>query len=344
MATIKPIKTGTNKSDHHEKLTSAEIGKLWATYTGNSMSVCILSYFLQHVDDESIKQLLENGLSLSKEFMAGIEEIFEKENFPIPIGFTDEDVNLGAPRLFEDEFYVHYLKYAAKAGLSIYHIALIFAYRQDVADFFNHCLKSTIVLLQQIKEVLMSKSLIIKPPYIPIPEKAEFVSEDFLNGFIGHVRPLHALEVAHLYDNIESNVTSKALILGFSQVAKNENVRELFKRGKEITHNAVETCMDQLQNANLSSPSFIDHLVTTSTFSPFSDKIMLFHKVDMFSIKIRAFGNSMAVNGRHDIGFMYTKSFMKIASFVEDGMKLMIENGWMERPPSAVDRDRLASK
>jgi hypothetical protein len=28
-----------------EKLISAEMGKLWATYMGNSMSTCILSYF-----------------------------------------------------------------------------------------------------------------------------------------------------------------------------------------------------------------------------------------------------------------------------------------------------------
>ncbi len=38
-----------------EKLNSAEMGKLWATYMGNSMSTCILSYFLQHVEDKDIK-------------------------------------------------------------------------------------------------------------------------------------------------------------------------------------------------------------------------------------------------------------------------------------------------
>lgn len=339
MDTIKPIK----KSNNNEKISSVEAGKLWATYMGNSMTARIISYYLEHVEDSDIKKLLENALNLCNEFMNTIEDILTKENFPIPIGFTKDDVNLNAPRLFEDEFYVHYLKYTAKVGLSVYTVAIPLVYRQDVKEFFIHCMHSTIVLLEQIKDVLMTKSLIIKPPYIPIPEKAEFIKEDFLNGFLGHIRPLHALEITHLYDNIENNVTSKALILGFSQVVKKENIRELFIRGKDNTHKAVERYMHLMQKENLPTPSFLDHLVTTSTISPFSDKLMLFHKVDMFSMKIRAFGNSMAVNGRHDVGFMYTRSLMNISLFVEDGAKIMIENGWFEQPPEAVDREKLGS-
>lgn len=327
-----------------EKLTSAEIGKLWATYMGNSMSKCILSYYLQHVEDKEIEKLLNHALTLVHDFMSTVEGIFKKENYPIPIGFSDEDVNLGAPRLFEDQFYVHYLKYAAKAGLSIYSVAIPLVFREDVKEFFIHCMNSTIELMQHIKEVLLKKGFIIKPPYIPIPEKATMVHKDFLNGYFGEIRPLHALEITHLYDNIENNVTSKALILGFSQVVKSERVRELFLKGKDLTHNNLERYMHKLQVENLPSPSFLDHLVTTSTVAPFSDKIMLFHKVDMFSMKIRSFGNSTAVNGRHDIGFMYTRSLMNISLFVEEGAKIMINNGWMEQPPEAVNREKLNSK
>lgn len=338
MDTIKPIKLGSRKSNSHDKLTSAEMGKLWATYMGNSMSKPILTYYLQHVEDEEIKKLVQHAFNLSDEFLTTIKGIFEKEGFPIPVGFSEKDVNLGAPRLFEDEFYVHYLKYAAKAGLSIYNVAIPLVYREDVREFFIYCMKATIGLVEQIKDLLMKKGLIIKPPLIPIPDKVKFVKEDFLNGFVGHVRPLHALEITHFYDNIENNVTSKALILAFSQVVKDEKIKELFIRGKNITHKAIERYMHQMHEANLPSPQFLDHLVTTSTFSPFSDKIMLFHKVDMFSMKMRAFGNSIAVNGRHDVGFLYTRSLMNISLFVEEGAKILIENGWMEQPPEAIER------
>jgi hypothetical protein len=343
MNTIKPIKIGNTKSSTNEKLTSAEMGKLWATYMGNSMGKCVLSYFLQHVEDKEIKTLLENALKLSKEFMNIIIEIFEKENFPIPKGFGEEDVNLGAPKLFEDSFYVHYLKYTGKAGMSIYNVAVPLVYRKDVIEFFTYCMNSTMALLDQSKDLLMNKGLIIKPPIIPIPENVEFVHQDFLNGFFGHVRPLHALEIAHLYDNIETNVTSKAAIMAFAQVVKDEKIRELFEQGRDMTSTNIERYMQKLHDENLPSPSFLDDLVTTSTFSPFSDKLMLFHKMDMFSMKMRSFGNSVAVNGRHDIGLMYAKSLMKISKFVEDAAKIMIEKGWMEQPPEAVDRKNLVS-
>jgi hypothetical protein len=338
MHSIKPIKLGSYKTNVTERLTSAEMGKLWATYMGNSMAKCILSYYLQHVEDENIKNLLENALKLTEEFLKTTKEIFEKENFPIPKGFTEEDVNLNAPRLFEDEYYVHYLKYAAKAGMSIYNVGIPLVYRKDVKEFFRYCMNSTMDLMDQIKEILMNKGLIIKPPLIPIPEKVDFVNKDFLNGFLGHVRPLHALEIAHFYDNIENNVTSKALIMAFAQVAKDENIRQLFERGRDMTATNIENYIQKLHDENLPSPTFLDDLVTTTLFSPFSDKLMLFHKMDMFSMKIRAFGNSVAVNGRHDVGLLYTKSLMKIGAFVEDAAKIMIEKGWMEQPPSAAKR------
>lgn len=154
---------------------------------------------------------------------------------------------------------------------------------------------------------------------------------------------MHALEITHFYDNIENNVTSKALIMAFAQVAKDEKIRKLFEKGRDLTTKNIEAYMQKLSGENLPSPPFLDHLVTASTFSPFSDKLMLFHKMDMFSMKIRAFGNSVAVNGRHDIGMIYSKSFMKISLFVEEAAKTMIEKGWMEQPPQAVDRKNLTA-
>ncbi|MFP3728008.1 DUF3231 family protein [Priestia filamentosa] len=341
MDTIKSTKIGRTIND---RLTSAELGKLWATYMGNSMSTCILSYFLQHVEDSEIKNLVENAVSLSEEFQSMIKEIFTKEQIPIPHGFTKEDVNLKAPKLFEDEFYVHYLKYAAKAGMSIYNVAVPLMYREDVRGFYLYCMDATMKLMEQIKDILMNKGLIIKPPIIPIPEDVKIARPGYLKGLIEKARPLHALEITHLYDNIESNVTSKALIMAFRQVAKMEKVREVFKKGEDLTTRSVERYMTKLHEDHLPAPSFLDHLVTTSTISPFSDKLMLFHKVDMFSMKIRAFGNSVAVNGRHDLALLYGKSLTNIFKFVDDASQLMMKNGWMEVPPEAVDRENSALK
>ena len=81
----------------------------------------------------------------------------------------------------------------------------------------------------------MAKGFYIKPPQIPIPEKVDFIKkQNYLNGFFGDIRSLHALEIAHLYDNIENNITSKALLIGFSQVAENEYDSRIFYTRKGI--------------------------------------------------------------------------------------------------------------
>lgn len=68
----------------------------------------------------------------------------------------------------------------------------------------------------------MNNGHIIKAPYIPIPENVSFVHQDFSNGFFGHVRLLRALEIAQLFNIMETQATSKALINGFTKVVKDE--------------------------------------------------------------------------------------------------------------------------
>lgn len=345
METIKPTKPESKRKDTHEKLTSTEMGKLWATYMGNTMSQCVLTYYLRHVDDNDINKVLQDALELSKTFVDGVKKIFDEENFPIPIGFAEGDVNLEAPRLFDDEFYLHYLRYAGKAGLSLYSAAIPLVTRPDMMEFFMETLNSTTKFMVEVNDVALAKGFMMKPPPIPTPEKPEFIKkESYFNGFFGDVRPLHSLEITHLYDNIDNNTTSKGLLIGFSQVTKNEKVRDFLLRGKQMTDKHIESCAKHLHNDGLPSPSILDHLVSDSTVAPFSDKLMLFHKVDMFSMKIRAYANALSLNGRRDIGGMYAKFLMDIGLFVEDGANIMIEEGWMEKPPQAMDRDKLSQK
>lgn len=339
MNVLQPINFSPKELDETQPLTTVEMGKLWATYVGNSMSIRILPFFLQHCENETIRTLLENGLALSKDFLQRTEVFLKKSHFPIPAGFSQEDVNLDAPRLFEDEFYVHYLKYAAKAGISLYSIAIPLVMREDVREFFIYVTQCTTMFLGQINNVLIGKNLIVKPPIIPIPKKVDYVTkQSFLNGWFGEVRPLHAMEIVHLYDNMENNVTSRALLLGFYQTVKDEKIKELFKRGIDMTGEVLKDVSEKLHAENLQTPSYIDHLVTTSTIPPYSEKIMLFHKVDMFSMKIRSFANSMAVNGRRDISALYGKAIVNVGIFVDDAANILIDHGWMESPPKAFDR------
>jgi hypothetical protein len=323
-------------------LTLAEMGKLWATYTGNTMGKCVISYYLKHVEDKDTKKVLEYALDLCNSFSERIKTFFVQYNFPIPVGMTADDVNLGAPRLYYDDFYLHYLRYLAKAGISIYGSAISVMTRKDVRDFFVGSLNDTVKLLTLVNDVLQSKGLLMNPPPAPSPKKVDFVQkQDFLNGFLGEIRPLHGLEVAHLYDNLHNDITSKALVLGFCQVAKNGDVKKFLKRGNDINQKHIEIMSHKLYKENLPPPSPIDYLVGTSNIPPFSDKLMVFHKIDMFSMKIREYADGSSLNGRRDIGTMYARCLLDVSLYIEDGANILIEHGWMEQPPEVVDRDEL---
>jgi Protein of unknown function (DUF3231) len=328
----------------NKKMTSAEIGKIWAVHMGNTLSKCVLSYFLQHVEDQEIKAVVNDALSLTKDLLERSDHLFKSEQSPIPIGLTEKDVDLEAPRLFSDLFYLYYLKYVTKAGLSIYSTAIPLMVRADVKEFILYCNSNTIELINKVKEVLDKKGHLQQPATIPIPENVLYISkQSYLNGFFGEVRPLHALEIAHLFDNIENNITSKALLTGFTQVAKKDDVRSFLLRGKKMTMHHVEQLSEKLRKEDLPSPPLIDDLVEASTISPFSDKLMMSHKIDMFSMKIRTYANAMSLNGRRDIGGMYGKLLLDIGRYVEDGANIMIDHGWMEQPPHAADRNQLGS-
>src|SRR5690606_11120576 len=148
-------------------------------------------------------------------------------------------------------------------------------------------------------DLLKEKGFLTKPPFIPVPKKADFVKkQSYLNGFFGNVRSLHALEITHLYDNIENDATSKALLIGFSQVSKNEEVRKFLLRGKEMATIHLGACLQHLDKEILPSSPLVDDVVSTSTFSPFSDKFMLWHIISMFYMKVRSYANGASLNGR----------------------------------------------
>ncbi|WP_276356045.1 DUF3231 family protein [Cohnella caldifontis] len=333
------------KPNAKEKLTSAEQAKLWTTYVGNSMAVRVLSYFLQHVDDQDIKHVLENAYSISEQIVEIIRTVFTQENLPVPFGFTEDDVNIGAERLFTDEFYLPYLKYTGKAGISIYGIAVPLMTRPDIREFFTQTLDSTVKLMNRINQLLEIKGLAAKPPYIPYRDKNDFIrKQNYLNGFFGDVRPLHGLEITHLFENVENNATSKAVLIGFSQVAQLEKVKSYFLRGEEIAAKHYDFFSKALEKEDLPAPPLLDSYVTTSTSPPFSDKLMMSHKLDMYSMRVRAYGNALAFTTRHDLSLKYGRLLLEVGNYVEDGANILISHGWIEEPPQAVDRQALAAE
>nr|WP_306572489.1 DUF3231 family protein [Bacillus sp. AFS031507] len=74
------------------RLTAAEMSTLWSQYLSDTLAVCVSSYFIEKVEDEEVRPIIEFTLDVAKGNITIMQELFKKENFPVPIGFTDQDV------------------------------------------------------------------------------------------------------------------------------------------------------------------------------------------------------------------------------------------------------------
>jgi hypothetical protein len=338
-------KIETQMSEHNTRLTSAEIANLWGAYMGNSMSVCVLGYFVQHAEDRQIKEVLEYALSLSRKHVETITEIMNHEKFAIPVGFTEADVNIEAPRLYSDAFFLHYLHQTTKSGFSLYTIALPNIARSDVMDFVSESIVSLTELYNRVAHISLSKGLYVRPPHIDVPTDVEFIqSKRFLAGFFGDQRAINALEITHLFSNIQSNHMGKSLVMGFAQVARSTEIREYFNRGIEISTNHIEAFGSLFQKEDLPVSSSWDHDVMASTTPPFSDKLMLFHVIGLNALSTSNYGAGLSGSQRHDIHLLYMELIAQVGVYGEAGTRLMIKNKYMEQTPLAPDRDLLIKR
>ncbi|CAG7615812.1 hypothetical protein PAESOLCIP111_01829 [Paenibacillus solanacearum] len=332
---------------HHIRLTATELGTLWATYINDTMARCVISYFLAKIEDTEAKPVIELALSITESHIEQLSKLFQSENFPIPHGFSDEDVRLSAKRLYSDSFFLYYIKNMATVGLATYGVAFTSASRSDARDFFHRCLLQTVELDQAVTAVLQSKGLYIRPPYITAPDSVHFVENTrFLSGgFFGFVekRPLISIEIAHLFSNAQTNGLGCTLLLGFSQVVHNQKLRDYFARGTGISAKHTDVFAKILKDEHLPVPMTWDSDVTTSTEAPFSDKLMLFHVSLLVAAGTGNYGAAAAASPRKDVAAQYVRLAAEIASYAEDGATLMIEHGWLEEPPHAPKRSSLIS-
>lgn len=332
--------------EHHIPLTSAEITSLWTSYQEDTLTICGISYFLEHIDDEQILHLLKHALALAKKRKVKEIHLFDEENHPLPHGFTDQDVILNAPRLFSDKLYLEYIVNMTNLNLIVYGSILPLVDRSDVIAFYSECLTDTQNLHKQAKELAKEKGINIRAPQIPKQKQAEFVKkESFLAGWFGERRPLLGSEITNLVYASRRNALGQAVITGFSQVATDKEVRQFFARGREISGKHFEVFSDILRDNYLpSGAQLMTPEVTDSTVAPFSDRLMMNFITTLIASGIGQYGYSLTSSPRHDLSVQYTRLMAEIGKYSNDGANILIEKGWMEQPPMAADRKDLAKR
>ncbi len=324
-------------------LTAAEMSSLWTQYINDTAAKYTNTYFLASSEDDEVFPIIKWTKEVAEENIVLMEEIFEKDNFPIPIGFRHQDVNPQAPKLFSDSYVLMFLRQMSIIAMTTSAAAIGLATRPDIVTFHKRILKKSVELHDHTRDLMLKQGIYDRTPDLPIPDRADFIKKQhFLSGYFGNIRSLTSIEVANLFVNIETNAVGKALMIGFAQTAKDKDVIQFMLRGKKIAKKHMQILSQYLINEDLPVTSTWDDEVTDSTTHVFSDKLSMYYALAMNATGIGNYGMAMAQSLRRDLGVKYGSLIPEVGLYAEDGASLMIKNGWLEEPPQAIDRDELA--
>lgn len=331
---------GDKVSSNHIDLTAAEIGFLWNTLQSHSLNYCLLKYFSTIIEDESIKELNDRNLNFCTDMRTNIENIFKQEGIPIPIGFSDDDLKETNEKLFTDPFILFYQWFISKGNLNFGSIAINTIARNDIFTLFNQHISNSLQLLNESRGLLLNKGLWVRAPYIPKPKQVEFIKkESFVHGWFGDTRPLTGIEIASAFYNLITNSIGLSIVDSFHQVTETKEIKNYFLKGKKIAIKHIETLDNILKADELPAPSNGNSGITSTTKSPFSEKLMLTAIALLNSQGLSNYGIAASTSARRDVGLTFTNLAAEVSKFAEEGMTLLIERGWMESPPHAPKRD-----
>lgn len=327
------------------RLSSAEITSLWTQYIRESMAICISKYALKCIKDADISSVFEDALNLSFNHIQKVKDIFIQEEFPIPNGFTEKDVNLNAPPLFSDSFWLNYIYDMTMHGSSLFSIAFNSSARKDLRDFYYQCVNDSMNLYNKTIEVLMSKGLYEKSPYFSNPQQVDYITDlSYVTDVFGKRRPLNSMESGTIYFNLKKSMFAKALLFGFSKVCNLKEIREFMEKGMKVINKHIELFSSVLLENNLHVPKLMDSEVTNSSIAPFSDKLMLYHAGSLFIVAVSYYGYASVMSMRADLILHCETAIAGDFNVLAQYGRLMIKNHWLEKPPFADDRKDLKTR
>lgn len=325
------------------KLTSSEIGTLWGQYVNGTAVDIVNKYMLSTIDDEKIKAIFEDAIKTFEKQKQQVIKFIEKEEFPVPIGFTDSDLNKGKKRLFSDKFCLEYLHIITIHGLLGHLTSLSASVRNDLRYFYDSCDNDGKKMYHQTIELLLEKGYFQRDPYFYPDINPEFISgHQFLDGYWADKRPLSAIEIVSLSINMKKKILEKTLSIGFSQVTQSKEVRKFLESSGKNSDEQIQALGKILHGDNLPIPMSWESEVTTSRDSPFSDKLMLYHMGFLLQTAQTYHGTGLATSMRTDLIVAYEKIILKNLMVTKAWFELMTEFKWLEQPPLGPNRKKIA--
>ena len=184
----------------------------------------------------------------------------------------------------------------------------------------------------------------MKSPYFTTPKQVDYIKNiSYVTDVFGKPRPLNSMESGNIYFNLKKSILTKALILGFSKVCKSNDIRKFMENGLQVANKHIGLFSSLLFENNLHVPKSMDSEVTNSSIPPFSDKLMLFHGGNLFSVAVIYYSYAAVMSMRADLIVHCETAISRDFKVLAQYGQLMINNHWLEKPPMADDRKELTT-
>ncbi|MBT2728813.1 DUF3231 family protein [Bacillus sp. ISL-75] len=322
-------------------LSASEVGTLWLTYQEKTLIIGILEYFIETSDEQQGKNLLGGLWQELNYYLLQMEQLFKEQGIVKPVGFTKEDVNLEAPKLYDNGFDIMFLRILKEVSMGMYTMNMNMAYNDQVMTIYEGLSATSQKIYKLSTLYLLEKGILSLPPKVTMPKTVEFIkNKSYMSGFnpFSDKRPLNDIELGILHHGIEANNIGFQLITGFAQCAKTKEVQAYFVKGMELAKKQIKEFQDILLESNVQFSATSGSTVTTSTIAPFSEKLMMncIYLLNGFSIVGSSFGTFFTL--RNDIITKNALIAKDIFFYGQEGIEIMIKHGWFEEPPQMEDR------
>ncbi|WP_160725634.1 DUF3231 family protein [Bacillus sp. USDA818B3_A] len=325
----------------------SEIGSLWQTYQEKTLIMRFLEYFIEKSDDPQARNILGGLWEELNFYVKEIEEVFCEQGMVKPIGFTSSDVNLEAPKLYDNGFDIMFVRILKEVSMGLYTLSLNMTYNKQVMSIYEGLTSISQKIYRLSTLYLLEKGILSMPPKVTMPKNNEYIkSKKFMDGYklIGDKRALTDLEVGMIHHNLETNNIGMQLITGFAQCASNIEAKKYFLKGKELAKKQIKIMEEILREHDVQLSATSGATVTTSTIPPFSDKLMMhcIYILNGFSLVGGGMGTFFSL--RNDIAMKTMLIAKDIYFYAQEGIEIKIKNGWFEQPPLMEDRPQIIKK
>jgi hypothetical protein len=326
------------------QLTSSELGTLWMTYQSTSASLLMHDLMKEKTIDKEAQNILTSYINEAQNVKNEIVKIFNSEKAVIPVGFDERDIIREAPPLFDDIFHIMYLRQIMKLNFQNSAIFSAMSFMKEVHDMFKLNYDIADKYYVMTTNYLLGKGVLTKPPYVAMPKQAEFVEDkNYMSGFniLSDKRSLNTIEVGYINESIQSNVLGMQLMTGFAQVAKENEVKKYFIKGKELSKKIVTELSNIMMQSDIQPPSTWAGKATDSTNPPFTDKLMMYMTslISSSAVAFNVLGTTYSM--RSDLQIKLGLLSKNIFQYAKEGAEIMIKHKWMEEPPQMEDRNQL---